>query len=112
VIGSTTIHWYHPELAASDSSESLLPYMEMLAQSGKGWEFAPAELFEIQGISEEGKVVDPQGNEFIAWEADGWVVFACPPRPFLAAIHECQAKQSGVWQKAAGQQPTSSAGSS
>jgi len=112
VIGSTTIHWYHPDLAASDFSESLFPYMEMLAESGKGWEFAPAELFEIQAISEEGKALDPQGKEFTGWEADGWVVFACPPRPFLAAIRECQAKQSGIWQKAAGQQPASSTGSS
>jgi hypothetical protein len=85
--------------------------MEMLAESGKGWEFAPAELFEIQGISGDGKAVDPQGQEFTAWEADGWAVFACLPRQFLAAILECQAKQSGVWTEAAGQQTTPSAGS-
>jgi hypothetical protein len=110
VIGSTTIHWCHPDLAASVSSESLFPYMGMLAESGKGWEFAPAELFEIQGISEEGKALDPQGKEFTAWEADGWAVFACSPKHFLAAIHECQANQSGVWQKAAEQQTTAAAG--
>jgi hypothetical protein len=75
-----------------------------LAQSGTGWEYAPAELIEIQGITEDGKAVDPQGKEYTAWEADGWVVFACPPGAFLSAILECQAKQSGIWKEAAGQQ--------
>lgn len=103
VIGSTIIEWHHPGLAASGSSESLLPYMEMLVQLGKGWEFAPADLYEIQGISEQGSALDIQGKEYAAWEAAGWVVFAQRPGEFLTAILECLEKQSGIWKEAASQ---------
>lgn len=94
VIGSTAIYWSHPCLNASGPSESLVPYMEMLVQSGKGWEFAPLEPFQIQNINEEGTT----------WEADGWAVFARRPGDFLAAIIECRETQDGVWKDAAGQQ--------
>jgi hypothetical protein len=104
IIGSTAIHWRHPDLNANGSLDSLVPYMELLVQAGPGRDFAPDEPFHIQGISEEGMALDLQGKEYPAWEADGWAVFASRPRQFLAAIVECQEKQSGLWKEAAGQQ--------
>lgn len=102
IIGSTAIHWRHPEL--DTACESFSSYMEMLVRGETGWESPPAESYQIQGISEEAMALDLQGREYPAWEADGWAVFASRPREFLAAIVACREKQSGVWKDAVGQQ--------
>jgi hypothetical protein len=102
IIGSTAIHWRHPDLSTDDCSEGLVGYMAILVQAGLGWEFAPDEPFQIQAISEEGMAEDLQGKKYTAWEADGWAMFAPQPREFLAALRACREKQSGVWKEAAG----------
>jgi hypothetical protein len=103
VVGSTAIHWNHPGLSTIGPCDGFVPYLVMLAQSGSGWQFAPAEPFFIQAICEEGAGLDLRDQEYSAWEADGWAIFTRRPWEFLAGIVECRDRQSGVRKEDPGQ---------
>src|SRR5204863_10221226 len=42
IVGSTAIHWRHPDLDASGSSESWAPYMDMVVRRETGGKSPPA----------------------------------------------------------------------
>lgn len=106
VIGSTVICWKHPALQTNEPACPLLAYLERLAQAGKGWEFAPAEAFEVQVINEDGSILGPLVQQDTGWEADGWAIYAREPAAFLTAIATRQEKESATWHDMADPQAT------
>ena len=92
VIGSFEFHWDHPGLAAADVEGQLQPYLKELANTGKSWEFAPAQEFTVADLFVEEKATDPRGKEYPLWEVDGEAIFAPDAAAFLAALPACQEK--------------------
>jgi hypothetical protein len=90
VAWSMEFRWDHPNLAAADFEGHLREYLAELANSGKGWEFAPAERFDVVALSADEKAVDPRGKPYLRWEVDGTGLFAAAPAAFLAALPGCQ----------------------
>jgi hypothetical protein len=76
-----------------DPEGRLTDYLKELVNSGKSWEHAPADPFEIQTINAEEKTADARGKERTVWDVDGWAVFAPDAPTFVARLPECQARQ-------------------
>src|SRR5262249_22679237 len=93
VIGSTEFRWDHPTCSAVDPQAQLTDYLKELVNSGKAWDFAPADPFEIQTITAEEKAVDARGKERTVWDVDGWAIFARDAPAFAARLPEYQARQ-------------------
>jgi hypothetical protein len=83
---------------APEEPDSLIAYLKELVNSGKRWEFAPPEPFEIESLSADAKDTDAKGKEYPLWDVDGAAVFARNPTAFLASLHACQARHSTAWE--------------
>jgi hypothetical protein len=105
-IGSIEFQWEHPQLSALEPSDQFAEYMRELANSGNGWRFAPAQPFEITEISADEKAATPRGKSYAVWEVDGQAIFAQDNQGFLAALPDCQKKQSEAFEIRKGDQPT------
>ena len=90
MIGSTEFRWDHPEFAMADNYDDWIHYLFNLANTGKKWDFAPETPFEIGNLNAEEKAKTSTGQEYTAWDVDGFAIFAHDAETFVQAIPACQ----------------------
>jgi hypothetical protein len=90
VIGSTEFRWDHRGLREAEDDVTFTDYLRERGSSGRNWEFAPAETFEMLPITADEKAAGPKGRSYTTWDVDGWALFALHADALVARLPGCR----------------------